>query len=153
MRTFLVIVVLLAIGIGIGGFALGWFNFSTSSTDDKKGFTVTVDPDKVKHDRDAVLALFHSSRDTFQNQTETQLKGMDRNLAELKEKAKTASAETRDQLTQKINDLGKKTQSARQELRELGSATQEDYDAVKARVTAAMVELKDGFDKAGSRLQ
>ena len=45
MRTFLVIVLLLVAGIGIGGYALGWF-------------TVAVDQDKVKQDRDTVLDVF-----------------------------------------------------------------------------------------------
>ena len=49
-----------------------------------------------------------------------------------------------------ISDLGKKTEAARAELKELGSATQEGYDAVKTRLTASLAELKDAFDKAST---
>jgi hypothetical protein len=151
MRVFIVIVLLLVVGIGITGFALGWFNFSTSSNAGRRDLTLTIDPDQVKKDRDGVLALFHSSRDSFQKQTETQLKGMDRSMDELKAKAKTASAATKDELNQAINDLGNKTQAAREELKELGTATQEGYDSRKTHLDAAMAELKVGFEKAASR--
>jgi septal ring factor EnvC (AmiA/AmiB activator) len=150
MRAFIVLVLLLAVGIAITGFALGWFSFSTSSNDGKSGLTVTVDPNKIKQSRDSVLGMFHASRDTFQKQTETRLQGMDRNLDELKAKSKTASAETKEQLNQSIDDLGNKMQVARAELKELGTATQEGYEAVKTRLSASMEDLKRGFEKAGS---
>jgi hypothetical protein len=153
MRTFIVIGLILALGIGIAGFAFGWFNFSTSSNDGKSHITLTVDQEKLKKDRDKALAVFHTSRDEFQKQAEIQLKGMDRSLDELKVKAKTASAESKDQLNQAIKDLGNKTQAVRQELKELGTATQEGYDTRKTHLDAAMEELKVGLDKAGSRIE
>jgi len=151
MRVFVVIVLLLVVGIGIGGFALGWFNFSTSPNDGKRDLTVTVDPNKIKQDQDTVLSLFHTSRDEFQKQTETRLQGMDRSLEELKAKAKTAGAETKDQLNEAITELGKKTQVARAELKELGASTKEGYDAIKTRLSASMDDLQGGFDKASTR--
>jgi predicted ferric reductase len=136
MRGFIVIVLLLAVGIGITGFVRGWF---------------TVDQEKLEKDRDAALALFHSSRDTFQKQAETRLNGMEKNLDQLKAKAKTATAETKDELDQAISDLGDKTRSARAELKELGAATQENYDSLKTHLDAALDDLKVGFEKAVSR--
>lgn len=153
MRTFIVIVLILVVGVGIAGFAFGWFNFSTSSDEGKSGIILSVDQEKLKNDRDKVLAMFHTSRDEFQKQSEIQLKGMDRNLEELKVKAKTASAESKDQLNQAIKDLGNKTQAVRQELKELGTATQEGYDTRKTQLDAAMADLKDGLEKAGSRVE
>lgn len=153
MRAFVVFVLLLAVGIGIAGFAFGWFAFSSSPNDGKRDLTVTIDPNKVKHDRDTVLGLFHTSRAEYQKQTETRLQGMDRSLDELKAKAKTAGAATKTQLNEAIDELGKKTQVAREELKELGAATQEGYDAIKTRLSASMEALKDGYDKAGSRFQ
>jgi septal ring factor EnvC (AmiA/AmiB activator) len=153
MRTFVVILLLLVVGIGIAGFALGWFNFSTSPKDGKTDLTVTVDPNKIKQDRDSVLGWFHTSRDEFQKQTETRLQGMDRSLEELKAKAKTVSAETKDQLNEAITELDKKTQVARAELKELGASTKEGYDAIKTRLTASLDDLQGGLEKASTRFQ
>jgi predicted ferric reductase len=136
MRGFIVFVLFLAVGIGITGFALGWF---------------TVDQEKMNKDRDAALALFHSSRDTFQKQAETRLNGMDKDLEGLKAKAKTASVDTKVDLDQTISDLGDKTRAARAELKELGAATQENYDSLKTHLDVALKDLKSGFEKAISR--
>lgn len=168
MRAFLAVVFLLIVGVVVGGFALGWFNVSTSPNDDRRDITLTVDPDKVKKDRDSVLGLFHSKdpkadktpaadgrvaeRAEFQKQAEAGLKAMDRSLEELKGKAKTASADARETLNQTINDLGKKVQAARTELKDLAATPQEGYETIKTRLSAAMDELKVGFANAGSRL-
>ncbi|MCI0640089.1 MAG: apolipoprotein A1/A4/E family protein [Gemmataceae bacterium] len=153
MRAFIVLVVLLVAVIGIAGFALGWFNFSTSTHDGKTDLTVTVDPNKIKQDRDTALGVFHTSRDEFQKKTETRLQGMERGVDELKAKAKTAGAETKDQMNEAITELGKKTQTARAELKELGDSTKEGYDAIKTRLSASMNDLQGGIEKANTRFQ
>jgi uncharacterized protein YoxC len=68
-------------------------------------------------------------------------------------KAKSASAETKDQLNQAIKDLGNKTQAVRQEMKELGTVTQQGYDTRKTHLDAAMEELKVGLEKAGSPVE
>jgi hypothetical protein len=170
MRVFIGILLLVAVGFGVAGFALGWFKVSSSPNEEKRDLTLTVDPDKMKHDRDKVVGFLHSSpkgekadttavdeakksRDDFQQQAETRLQAMDRGLTELKDKAKTASGEARDRMNEAVDDLGKRTGSARADLKELQSASQEGYDAVKTRFSAAMESLKAGFEKAGTRLQ
>jgi hypothetical protein len=153
MRFIIAIVLLVIVGIGIAGFSFGWFKFSTSTHEQKSDMTLSVDPEKIKKDRDTVTGFFHTSHAEFQKQAETRLQGMDKNLDELKAKAKTASAESKDELNQAISDLGKKTEVARAELKELGSATELGYDAVKTRFSASLAELKEGFEKASSRFQ
>jgi hypothetical protein len=165
MRAFIVIVLLLAVGIGITGFALGWFTFSTAPNEEKRDLTLTVDPEKMKKDRDAFTALFYKKTDAtptvegktdraeFQKQAETRLTAMDRNLDDLKVKAKTAGSETKDAMNREIGDLNQRTEAAREELKELRSASHERYESMRTRVETALNELKDGFEKAASRFQ
>jgi hypothetical protein len=165
MRAFIVILLLLAVGIGITGFARGWFSFSSSPNEEKRDLTVSVDQAKMKKDRDAFLALFHKKTDAsatvegktdraeFQKQAETRLTAMDRKLDDMRVKAKTAGSGTKDAMNKEIGDLNQRTDAAREELKELRSASQEQYDSVRTRVEAALTELKDGFDRAAPRFQ
>jgi hypothetical protein len=168
MRVFIGILLLVAVGFGVASFALGWFKVSSSPNEEKRNVTLTLDPEKMKQDRDKVVGFLHSSpkgektdavatdeksRKEFQQQGETRLQAMDRGLTELKDKARTASGEARDRMNEAVDDLGKRTGSARADLKELQSASQEGYDAVKTRFSAAMESLKAGFEKAGAHLQ
>lgn len=153
MRAFLIVVVLLVVGIGIAGFSLGWFTASTSPHDGKRDLTLTVDQNKIKQDRDTVLGWFHTSRAEFEKKTETRLQGMERSLDELKAKAKTAGAETQEQMNEAITELARKTQVVRGELKELGASTKEGYDAIKTRLSVSMDDLQGGFEKTTTRFQ
>ena len=50
MKTLLVVVVLLLVGIAGLGFYQGWFRLSTDGTDRKPSATITVDKDKIQED-------------------------------------------------------------------------------------------------------
>ena len=50
MRTLVVVVVLLLVGIAGVGFYRGWFRLSTDNTDHKPSATITVDKDKIQED-------------------------------------------------------------------------------------------------------
>src|ERR1700730_18428664 len=118
MRAF-IIVLLIAVGMGITGLALGrltssppphdgqrditstihpkelraamlWFQSFTSATDEKAAITVTVEE-------------MRKDRDEFQQQAETRFKAMDLNLAELKAKAKHGRAVTKEQMNEAID--------------------------------------------------
>lgn len=138
MRVFMVTVLLLAVGVGVTGYALGWF-------------TMTGDLEKMKNDRDAGLALFHSVRSDFQKQAETRLKAMDLNLVELKAKAKDGRAITKEKMHEAISGLNKKTEAARVGIRELKTATPEQWEALKAHLNSFLEELETGFEDAFSR--
>lgn len=153
MRAVIVILVLVAVGIGITGIVLGWFTFSTAPNEDKRDITLTVDSKKIKKDQDAFVGLFRQNRADFQKQAETRLTAMDRNLDDLKVKAKIAGSETKDAMDKEIGDLNQRTEAAREEVKELRTASQERYESMRTRVDASLNELKDGFDKAASRFQ
>ena len=138
MRAFMVTALLLAVGIGVTGYTLGWF-------------TVRSDLEKMKKDRDAGLALFHSARADFQKRVETRLKAMDLNLVELKAKAQDARAVTKEKMHEAIANLNKKTEAAREELRELKTATPEQWEALKTHLDTSLEELETGFEKTYSR--
>jgi hypothetical protein len=52
MKTLLVVVVLLLVGIAGFGFYQGWFRLSTDGTDQKPSATITVDKDKIRADEE-----------------------------------------------------------------------------------------------------
>jgi hypothetical protein len=151
MRAFIVIVLLVAVGIGVTGFVRGWFSFSTSSDGETAGITGTIDRGKVKQDRDAALALFQSARDKYQQQADTDLKAMDRGMADLKAKAKTGRDVTKDSMNETIVALDKKTEAARTELQGLKSATTENWEGLKTHFGASMTELKSEYEQASKR--
>ena len=142
MKNLLILVVIVAIGVGATGYALGWFKGSTLSTKDKTDVTVTVDKEKWRQDRDA-----------FQKQAEAKLKDLDQSIDELKTKSKSATAEAKVQYDEAISALSKQATAARAEIRELGDATQDRWESVKTRLSASLDDLKNGFEKAVSRFK
>ena len=52
MRTLLVVVVLLLVGIAGFGFYRGWFHISTNSAVQESSATITVDKDKIHADEE-----------------------------------------------------------------------------------------------------
>jgi hypothetical protein len=52
MRTLLVLVVFLLVGIAAWGFHQGWFHVSTGGTGEKPSATITVDKDKIHADEE-----------------------------------------------------------------------------------------------------
>ena len=59
MKTLLVVVVLLLVGIAGLGFYRGWFHFSTDSADHKPSATITVDKDKIQEDEQRAKEKVH----------------------------------------------------------------------------------------------
>jgi predicted negative regulator of RcsB-dependent stress response len=52
---FVVIVVILAVVLAVGLY-MGWFEFSSKSTEGKSNITLTVDKDKIQQDKDQAMA-------------------------------------------------------------------------------------------------
>lgn len=148
MRAFLGLCLVVLVVLGVIGFLRGWFTFTDASRDGKRDLTVTVDQDKIRTDRDQVLAKFHSARDEFRDSTQRELRQLEIKLDVLKQEAGSASGEVRDRLRPAINDLSAKLQSARSEFRELETATQEGYDNLKTRINVKIAEVKEGLEKA-----
>ena len=73
MRTLMLVVVLLAVGIAGVGYYRGWFAFSTSTAGQTPSATITVDKNKFHEDeqraRDDVQGLGQKARDKIGDQT------------------------------------------------------------------------------------
>jgi hypothetical protein len=59
MKTLLIVVVVLLVGIAGLGFYQGWFHLSTHSTDRKPSATFTVDQDKIQVDEEKAKENMH----------------------------------------------------------------------------------------------
>ena len=73
MRTLMLVVVLLAVGIAGVGYYRGWFAFSTSGTGQMPSATITVDKNKFHEDeqkaRDDVQGFGQKAKDKIGDQT------------------------------------------------------------------------------------
>lgn len=150
MRTFIVTLLAVVVGIVIAGFGLGWFKFYTSPGEQNPSLTLSVNEQQVKHDR---VIGGKDERDEFLAQSEKRFKAMDLNLAELKTKAniKNGLAATKERMDEAIADLRTRTEAARVELQEFKTATPERRDALKAHLSSTLQELEARFEKVFSR--
>jgi len=140
MRVLLfLLVVAVALVAGIG-YQRGWFEVSSVNDDGHSRISVDVNKDQWRKDRDAV---YQQARD--------RLKDMEHRLDELRARAKQGDSGARHQLNEAVEDLNRKFQAARQELNELEHSGAEHWEAAKTRVNRSLDDLKNGFDKAGSR--
>ena len=57
MNRILFVVVLLLIAVAAVGFYQGWFRFSRDNTDQETNFTITVDEEKIRADKEKVQDL------------------------------------------------------------------------------------------------
>jgi hypothetical protein len=74
MKTLLVVVVVLLVGIAGLGFYRGWFHLSTSGTAQQPSATITVDKDKIHADekmaKEKVEGLGHKVKEKTSDLTE-----------------------------------------------------------------------------------
>jgi hypothetical protein len=61
MRRALAILVILVICVGLLGLYMGWFRFSSSTTNGKTDVTLTVDKDQIKKDKDRAVEKVQGS--------------------------------------------------------------------------------------------
>jgi hypothetical protein len=103
---------------------------------------VQINYDKIKKDKEA-----------FQMKAEASLKDFDERIAELKAKAKDASAEAKIKLDEAIKELEPKKEAARQKLADIKAASLEKWELMKPHMQTALDDLKSGFEKAFSRFK
>lgn len=151
MRIFSVSDSLLALALSSFALALAWFAFSMPL--DEEDVSPPANTRQMKADRASVVDLSPSQkeRSNFQQEAGNRLKAMNLSLDQLKAKAENGRAVTKEQMNAAITDLDKKTQAAREELRQLEAALPERLDVLKARLNTSLQELEDHFEKAFSR--
>jgi hypothetical protein len=71
MNRFLVALVLLVIAVVGLGFYMGWFSFSTDSTNDKTNLKITIDEDKFRKDKDKAIQKVQEAGESVKEKTKT----------------------------------------------------------------------------------
>jgi flagellar hook-basal body complex protein FliE len=84
---------------------------------------------------------------------EHQLQERDTEIVELKEKAEQAKTDTKAVLLTQIDELHKKTETARDKLKQLQVAEDGAWDDVKEGVEKSWHELKSAFSNAKARFK
>jgi len=64
-------IALILICVGAVGYYLGWFNFSSSSTDQKSTISVTVDKEKVKHTEEKAKEAIQSAEQKIKDEVKS----------------------------------------------------------------------------------
>jgi len=64
MKRILSVVILLLIAVAAVGFFQGWFRFSRENTSDETNFTITVDEEKIRADKQKVQDLGRDPADS-----------------------------------------------------------------------------------------
>lgn len=142
MRGILILIVVALVVVGVIGYERDWFNFSARAHEGQVEIKAGVNDEQWRIDRDK-----------YRREAETRLAEMSKKLDELKAKESKAAGDARTALKQTADELNKKCQAAQRELRELGDAGREHWEAVRNKLGQAMDDLKTGFEKAASHFR
>jgi len=123
MMRFLGYVCLLALAAGAWGWYAGWFSFESSEREGTTRFTIDVHKDEFARDLESYEEKVHEA-----------VRAIDRQIAELRSRSRSANAKARPELEQQIEALEDKKDAASQSLRELQNAAPEELPARKKRV-------------------
>ncbi len=123
MMKFLGFLFLVALAVGGYGYWKGWFEVSKDQANGKTKFGVTIDNDAMSRDLDTMTKWAHEKLDK-----------LDQKIAELRNKASKASAESKQSLEKEIRALEAQKGSAAESLRELKTSTQEKAAELKKKL-------------------
>ena len=90
-------------------------------------------------------------KDAFQRKVQLELDETQVRIAQLREQAKHASAETRADIQRTISQLEKKKDLAEKKVRDIHSASASSWEQAKAKTAAAMDDLRDSLTRALSQ--
>jgi DNA polymerase IIIc chi subunit len=92
-------------------------------------------------------------KESYLQTLEHQLQERDAEIVDLKEKADQAKADSKTELFTQIDELHKKTEMARDKLKQLQAADDGAWDDVKVGVEKSWHELKSAFSNAKARFK
>ncbi len=122
------------------------------SVEEKKGRVTAED---VKRETGEALettrAYTLQQRDEFLKEMDVKLKQLDRQIDELKVKAKVARAQSKAELEEQINQLEKERDTARRKLEELRASGAEKWKDLKSQAEIAMNDLENSVKQVTSR--
>ena len=108
------------------------------------GSSVSVHFDRAKFERE---------REEFRRNAERRIAELDAEAAKLNERAKTAVGEARVNLDRELADQKVNLEKAKAELKEIDAVAGEKWEEFKTRSSAALDDLKQGFDRAMKKLR
>jgi hypothetical protein len=106
------------------------------------GSSVTVRFDRVE---------FEKQCEEYRQAVERRIAELDAEMARLGEKAQTAGADARAKIEEEKAELMVNLEKAKADLKEINAITAEKWDEFTQRSSAAMDELKTGFEQAFSK--
>jgi len=144
MRGFLVFLLIVIVGVGILGYAMGWYTVSTRTEDGKPSLTVSVEKDKWIHDRDAAY-----------DKVKQEMKEIDQEIDSLKAKAKApeTNEETRKEIDTEVVKAEERRKDMDHELDQLKTSTKEEWQIVHGKLSTAYDDVKAGLARAISRFR
>ena len=87
-------------------------------------------------------------REDYMNEAQAKLDELDRNVKNLKTKARTVTGKAKLELERQIDEMERKLTEVRHKLKELGSASGEAWKELKAGMDSALDELSKAYGRA-----
>lgn len=84
-----------------------------------------------------------SNREAYKQKIEAELEGVEARLAQMKAAAKSMSADAEIEYNKRVAQLEEKVETAKGRLAEIGDATEETWEGLKAGVESAWASIKD----------
>ncbi|MCP9470168.1 MAG: hypothetical protein NNA31_09245 [Nitrospira sp.] len=101
---------------------------------------------------EAVKEYTIQQKEAFQRATHEELTAVQKQITVLQDKVRDMSASARADLQESINELEKKRDKMKEQLKEMQTTTDEKWYAIRSSVETAIEELKDACRKAMSRV-
>jgi TolA-binding protein len=109
--------------------------------------------DQVRQNAGKEKSEAEQQKDDFVKKAREQLDQLDKQIAELKAKARTANAETQKQINKSIAELEPKRKAAEKRLDQLKSSSDKAWKDMKDGVLAAINDLSTACTRAASRFK
>jgi len=137
---------------------LSFVNFGCQSQDEVVEENVAEKQSKeaVQETREATQEVREAvtvSKTEFKQEAETKLNELERGIDQLEAKAANVATASKDEFNEMINDLKEKKTEVNAKLEQLEAASAATWEEVKSRVTAAVNDLQNTYDRAASRFQ
>lgn len=98
-------------------------------------------------------AFSQQQKEQLQDQIEAKIKGYDKNVDELKEKARGVKGEAKAELNRQLDELRKKKEETSRKLKEMKSATGKAWEDLKTGIETALEDLEKTFQQMMKRFK
>lgn len=139
MKSFLILLLVVVVVVGVIAYERNWFTFSASAQDGSVQINASINSEQWRIDRDE-----------YRQKADAQLAEGSKKLDELKARSANANGEARLALNKAVDDMNRKYQAARADLKELENAGKEQWQSARTKLGQALDDLKRWFENAAS---